>query len=540
MLRQNLSGKRAILYRRVSTDEQAKDGYSLRAQTEHLRRFCEQAGITVACEYEDDGYSGKNFERPAYRQMLLERDGTGADYLLVTKWSRFARNVDDARAEINRWASLGVEVQATEQWVNYADPNHLYVLLINLVEPDVANRWLSISVKQGMRRAMREGRWVARPPVGYRRVRDADDRPYIAPDPEQAEIVAGAFELAADPSLPLAEVHRRARRLGLNISRSSFYEMLKNPIYTGRISLTAWKDEPAEIVEALHAAIVDEHTFARVQERFAPNSYASRRRGQRTPRPEFPLRGHLLCPHCKRKVTGSRVKGRSAYYAYYDCHYCSRDKARRIAGVRYRHRAGVVHEAFHAFLGSVEISREFAVLHQAVSQEREREQAAQAERRARKIRAEIEQEDDRLARAEDLYIDGKLKDDALERATARYDERTTKLRATLAEVEAAAPKLSAEHTRFGYDVLADLTGLWERGDAEARGALTGSIWPAGVVFDGDGFETTPESELIVLLAGKKAEKETATDIAVGSRPVRYARQESNLRPPEPESGTLSS
>jgi site-specific DNA recombinase len=545
MMRRDLSGRTAILYRRVSSDEQAKDGYSLRAQTEHLRRFCKDAGMTIVAEFEDDGYSAKTFDRPGWRELSAwtsSNRGTpaAADLLLVTKWSRFSRNMQEALTQIEDLRSLGIEAQATEQWVNYSDPNHLYVLAINLVEPDVANRWLSINVKQGMRRAMREGRWVSKPPVGYTRARDAEDRAIMVPHPEQAPLVAGAFELAADPALPIAEVYRRAKRLGLRVGRSRFFKLLKDPVYTGKIEIDAWRDEPAETVAAVHEPIVDERTFARVQLRFEN----PRRTGERAPRPEFPLRGMLLCPHCQKPVTGSSSKGRGKYYPYYACHRCNRRPKgttdRRAAGETFRHRAGVVHTAFSGFLGDVQLSHEFAELYRAFSQEEGRKAAASTQRRARQLRKQIADEEERRARAEDLYIDGDLDAAAFERATSRCARRIEDLEGKLDALRQEDPAAFAEHQAFGYDVVSDLTGIWTRGDAEAKAALVGSIWPAGVVFDGDGFGTTPESELIALLAGREAENETAPASDDRGRPVRYAREDSNLRPSEPESDALSS
>lgn len=125
-------------------------------------------------------------------------------------------------------------------------------------------------------------------------------------------------------------------------------------------------------------------------------------------------------------------------------------------------------------------------------------------------------------------MDGDLSADALTRVSDRCAARIDDLRGKLEALRAEDPAAFAEHERFGYDVLSDLYGIWDRGDAEAKAALVGSIWPAGVVFDGDGFGTTPESELIALLGGGRAENRTAPAIFDEGRPVRYARQDSNL------------
>jgi site-specific DNA recombinase len=81
---------RAAIYTRVSTEEQAKEGFSLDAQLDKLRSYCKARDWIVAGEYVDDGYSGRITKRPAYIKMLEEMDKW--DALLVIKMDRIHRN----------------------------------------------------------------------------------------------------------------------------------------------------------------------------------------------------------------------------------------------------------------------------------------------------------------------------------------------------------------------------------------------------------------------------------------------------------------
>ena len=81
---------RVALYTRVSTEDQAKEGFSLTAQLERLRSYCEARDWTIAGEYVDDGYSGRSVKRPAYQRMMAELDKW--DVLLVMKMDRIHRN----------------------------------------------------------------------------------------------------------------------------------------------------------------------------------------------------------------------------------------------------------------------------------------------------------------------------------------------------------------------------------------------------------------------------------------------------------------
>lgn len=81
---------RAAIYARVSTEDQAREGYSLEAQLEMLRAYCEMEGLVVSKEFIDDGYSGRDTKRPAYQSMLDSMDEW--DVMVVIKMDRIHRN----------------------------------------------------------------------------------------------------------------------------------------------------------------------------------------------------------------------------------------------------------------------------------------------------------------------------------------------------------------------------------------------------------------------------------------------------------------
>ena len=99
--------KRAALYVRVSTDEQAAEGYSLDAQRSILEDHCLADGLDVFRVYEDDGYSGRNTNRPAYRRMMDEIDSW--DVLVVLKMDRIHRNSRNFMAMMDTLNKKGKE-----------------------------------------------------------------------------------------------------------------------------------------------------------------------------------------------------------------------------------------------------------------------------------------------------------------------------------------------------------------------------------------------------------------------------------------------
>lgn len=131
--------KRAILYFRVSTDEQA-DGYSLRHQEERLRNYCDLHNISIIATYCED-HSAKTFTRPEFQKMLalLKKQKGMADLLLFTKWDRFSRNAGDAYSMISQLKKLQIEPQAIEQPLDLDIPENKMMLAFYLAAPEVEN-----------------------------------------------------------------------------------------------------------------------------------------------------------------------------------------------------------------------------------------------------------------------------------------------------------------------------------------------------------------------------------------------------------------
>ncbi len=109
---------RAALYARVSTDDQANEGFSLDAQFKRLEAYCRVRGWDVAGEYRDEGFSGRNTHRPEYERMMSESENW--DVLLVLKMDRIHRNsvnftqmMDDLRAKGKEFNSVQEKFDTT-------------------------------------------------------------------------------------------------------------------------------------------------------------------------------------------------------------------------------------------------------------------------------------------------------------------------------------------------------------------------------------------------------------------------------------------
>ena len=112
--------KKCYIYTRVSTAMQV-DGYSLDAQKDKLRKYAEYQEMTIAGEYSDEGFSGKNIQgRKAFQQMLsdIQEGKDGVSYVLVFKLSRFGRNAADVLNSLQTMQDFGVNLICVEDGID--------------------------------------------------------------------------------------------------------------------------------------------------------------------------------------------------------------------------------------------------------------------------------------------------------------------------------------------------------------------------------------------------------------------------------------
>ena len=104
---------RAALYVRVSTEDQAREGQSLDAQTEQLKAYCEVNNLEISDIYREEGYSCRNTDRPEYKRMMDDSDKW--DVLLVLNMDRIHCNVANFTLMLDDLGRKGKEFNSTQQ-----------------------------------------------------------------------------------------------------------------------------------------------------------------------------------------------------------------------------------------------------------------------------------------------------------------------------------------------------------------------------------------------------------------------------------------
>ncbi len=476
----NLEGKRAILYRRVSTTDQKIHGYSLGSQKDSLRNFCSLNSIEIDKEFEED-FSAKSFNRPVFRQLLeyAIKNKNKIDYLLVTKWDRFSRDGSDALVYIKTFEKLGIEVNCIESWIDHEDPAHLMMLHINVAIPEVENRVKSERVRSGNRKALLEGRWINRQPLGYIKGRDLYDKPLMKPHPELSILVKDLFEDFASGQYTQSELLKQYKYIPLKLKRSTLNNILRQIVYAGVIVVKADKSNSETTVDSLHQAIISIETFNKVQNILKKRSVFKQK--AKSINPNFPLRGHLKCSKCGGNLTGSAsTSGTGAKHLYYHCNVSK--------GCNERFKTNEAHNEFHELLNSLKLPLEICDLFEIILEEKLKGSESEKEIQIKKIKKEIEEIEKKEVILTEKLLNGVISDDDYKQYKKKLKDQCFNLKETKTSLKTDDSDLRKQIS-FGVSLFKNLPYLFEKASISLKSKLLSSILEEKLVFKDKKYRT---------------------------------------------------
>ena len=158
---------KVAIYTRVSTDDQAEEGYSLDAQKERLEAYCEAQGWDVVRTYVDDGYSGRTCKRPAYQRMMQERDEW--DVILVLKMDRIHRNSKNFMMMMEDLEKWGKKFTSMQEELDTSSAMGRFVVDIIQRIAQLESEQIGERTYSGMAQKAQSGGLLGfYPPFGYR------------------------------------------------------------------------------------------------------------------------------------------------------------------------------------------------------------------------------------------------------------------------------------------------------------------------------------------------------------------------------------
>jgi site-specific DNA recombinase len=304
--------KRAALYIRVSTLEQANEGYSVGEQKERLTSFCKARDWLVSDFYIDPGYSGANLDRPAIQKLIAEVKKT--DIVLVYKLDRISRSQRDMLYLIEEvFLPNGVDFVSMSESFDTSVPFGRAMIGILSVFAQLEREQIKERTKMGKLARAKEGLFHGGIyyPIGYDYVNGR-----LVPNEYEAAQVQKIFEWYIEGMSP-DKISERLRSQGYTNKYSSWSELshgvgvlrvLSSEVYLGTLKY----DDV--IVDNAHEALVTKEQFNQVkairkkrQEIYGDSAYKSK----------YLLTGLLFCAKCGARYA---VKHNYGGYKYYVCY----------------------------------------------------------------------------------------------------------------------------------------------------------------------------------------------------------------------------
>lgn len=308
---------RVALYPRVSTLEQARDGYSINEQIERMKKYCEAHGWEVTKIYTDAGYSGGDTERPGLQELIKDAENHRFDAVLVYKLDRLSRSQKDTLTLIEDvFLPNGVNFISMTENFDTSTPFGRAMLGILSVFAQLEREQIKERMEVGKIGRAKEGKWCGSPnvPIGYELDNDGElvINKYEA---MQIQEMFRLFNLRISQRRVAKMLHSKGytyQNGGTWAGKHYLRPMLENKHYIGMVSYKG------EWYEGNQDPIIDKETFDKTQEILAEQDADYTKRSKRG---TSLLSGLIHCGHCGSKYfcrcVTDKYSGKLNYYTCY-------------------------------------------------------------------------------------------------------------------------------------------------------------------------------------------------------------------------------
>jgi site-specific DNA recombinase len=293
--------KFAVIYARVSSKDQEREGYSIPAQLKLLREYADKNDLKIMQEF-IDVETAKITGRKQFGEMVrFLKQNSSCRTLIVEKTDRLYRNFRDCVT----LEELDVEIHLPKEGQIISKDAKSQAKLVHGIQVVIARNYienLREEVRKGMREKAEQGIYPSRPPLGYRNNKLEHT---IEVDPVKAPLAQRMFQLYAAGNHSLSSLRKQLKlEFGQSLAKGYLQRLLKNPFYIGSFH---WE---GKIYKGTHASLVSAELFQGVQVVF--REYNKPKYGKH----DFAFRGLLHCAYDNCLVTAELKKSR---YIYYRC-----------------------------------------------------------------------------------------------------------------------------------------------------------------------------------------------------------------------------
>jgi site-specific DNA recombinase len=248
----------AAIYIRVSTQEQAQQGFSLAAQQEALENYAKALGYEVLKIYKDEGKSAKNIQqRPEMMQMLKDAESKKFSAIFIYKLDRFSRSIKDLILTIDKLKDWGIDFVSLQDKIETTSASGKLMFHIISAFAEFERNIIGDRTTFGMQRKAKEGGFITKAPKGYHLI----DKKLEIHD-EEADQVRKIYQEFLDSDISLTKLGKKH-----SMTTAGIKKLLQNTTYLGKVKFAKQESD------GQHQALLDDVLFKAVQSKLKSKGF---------------------------------------------------------------------------------------------------------------------------------------------------------------------------------------------------------------------------------------------------------------------------
>ena len=479
----------AALYCRLSRDDGAEgDSNSISNQKKLLSRFAKDCGFDNTKHYVDDGYTGTNFNRPGFQQMIEDIEAGYVSVVIVKDMSRFGRDyLQVGYYTDNFFPEHHVRLISINDGMDSDNGDDGFAPIRNVIN-ELYARDISRKIRSSHRLRGNAGEPLSPPPYGY--IKSPENKKKWIIDPEAAQIVRDIFRMCLEGIgnetisrilqenkvlVPMAYWKSKGMGRGgkqtqdnpYRWSKSSVAKILANQEYCGDVinfktysksfKNKARLENPREnwrIFKDVHEPIIDRDVFERVQELVAKTKRRSlKKHGEE----KHLLSGMLYCADCGSKLWYRTNTNNNNIHFFSCCNY--KTDTRGTCETRHYIRADAIEEVVRLELRRLAVflqedEEAFVTLLARKSQEDIKQEKKMLETELQRYQVRKEKVSVLYENLYEYSVSGKISEESFMEMSHKYELEKMELKTKIADIQARLANMGNQEKNHGHFVAA--------------------------------------------------------------------------------------
>lgn len=318
--------KTAVIYTRVSSREQAEEGFSIEAQVKACQKKAKDDGFKVVKVFRDEGFTGTSSDRPALNELLNHCRHNSVHAVIIHKLDRFARSIVDHSALRAILQKYGTNLVSVTEQLGTA-PHEIFLENIMASMAQYYSDNLKTEVKKGKIERFESGYHMATAPFGYTVTPSSKIMQIV---PEEATLIRKMFSLYITGHYSFEAIAKKLFKLGFRSRQGKAFTkgrvqmMLTNEIYEGIVEYK----QIGKKTKGLHEPIISTTVFNLAQEIMSERGNIKLKEKGKF---DFLFKGFVSCAECGKPLYAAYSTGGSGIKHLY---YCCRNKVHKSINIK--------------------------------------------------------------------------------------------------------------------------------------------------------------------------------------------------------------